>query len=106
MAAAAAGVALLAERTCEPMPRRVPQTNAEDHLAHRPRPGISAAGCPSSGGPTKTGPRKWRRSFPWSFRHTRPWTTRPHQLDGPPDVTSENGTLRDGLDGGGSTSNP
>lgn len=29
-----------------------------------------------------------------------------NQLDDPPDLTSENATLRDGLDGPGSTSNP
>jgi hypothetical protein len=31
---------------------------------------------------------------------------RAHHLDGSPDLSSENGTLRDGMDGRGSTSNP
>jgi hypothetical protein len=97
MAAAAPGSPCSRSRPADQCQGGWPQTNAEDHLAHRPRPGISAAGCPSSGGPTKIGPRKRRRSFPWSFRHTRPCTTRPHQLDGPPDVTSEDCTLRYGM---------
>jgi hypothetical protein len=29
-----------------------------------------------------------------------------HQPNNPPDLTSKDGTLRDGLDGRGSTSNP
>ena len=32
--------------------------------------------------------------------------TGPYALDDPPDLTSENGTLRDGMDGDGSISNP
>src|SRR5215204_7529102 len=45
-------------------------------------------------------------SFPWSFRHTSHGRTGPYQLDGATDLTSEDDTLRDGMDGCGSTSNP
>jgi hypothetical protein len=45
-------------------------------------------------------------SFRWSFRHAPQDTTSPYQLDGQPDLSSENGTLCDGVDGRGSTSNP
>ena len=47
-----------------------------------------------------------RRSFRWSFRQVSLPTTSPYQLDTQPDLTSENGTLQHGMDGGGSTSNP
>jgi hypothetical protein len=33
--------------------------------------------------------------------HTRHCTTRPHQLDGAPDLSSEDGIPRDGVDGRG-----
>ena len=45
------------------------------------------------------------QSFRWSFRHARHRTTRQYQLDGTPDLSSKNGTERDGVDGRGSTSN-
>src|SRR5215212_12275801 len=50
--------------------------------------------------------RRGRRSFPWSFRQAPLGTTEPHQMDGLPNLSSENGTLSDGMDGRGSTSNP
>ena len=46
----------------------------------------------------------------WSFRRSFPQVplrvTGPHYLDGVPDLTSEDGTLRDGVDGCRLTSNP
>jgi hypothetical protein len=56
--------------------------------------------------------RKLRRglaepwSFRWSFRQARHHITGPYLLDGAPDLSSEDGIQRDGVDGGGSTSNP
>jgi len=47
-----------------------------------------------------------RRSFRWSFRHASLFMTSLYQADTPPDLSSENGTLPDGMDGRGSTSNP
>jgi hypothetical protein len=35
----------------------------------------------------------------WSFRHTSHGMTGPYQLDGASDLTSEDDTLRDGMDG-------
>jgi len=46
------------------------------------------------------------RSFRWSFRQAQHRMTGPYRLDYPSDLTSENSTLRDDMDGGGSTSNP
>ena len=62
----------------------------------------AAQGVPT-GGPSNVS-TCW--SFPWSFRQAQHRTTGPHRLDQAPDLTSENGTLRDGMDGRGSTSNP
>jgi hypothetical protein len=43
-----------------------------------------------------------RRSFRWAQHEM----TGPYHLDGLPELTSEDGTLRAGVDGRGSTSNP
>jgi hypothetical protein len=43
----------------------------------------------------------WRRSFRWSFPQARPSATGPHHLDDTPDLSSENGTRRDVMDGRG-----
>jgi hypothetical protein len=48
--------------------------------------------------------RLW--SFRWSFPEAALSATESHHLDSGLDLTSENGTLRDGTDGGGLTSNP
>jgi hypothetical protein len=45
-------------------------------------------------------------SFPWSFRQASHDRTEPHHPDDPPDLTGQDGTLRDAMDGRGSTSNP
>jgi hypothetical protein len=45
------------------------------------------------------------RSFRWSFRQALHGTTGPYQPDGGPDLSSEDGTERYGVDGRGSTSN-
>jgi hypothetical protein len=47
-----------------------------------------------------------RRSFPRSFHLPSLGPTGAHRLDDPPDLTSKDGTTRDGVDGRGSTSNP
>jgi hypothetical protein len=47
-----------------------------------------------------------RRSFRWSFRQAPHHITGLYRLDDAPDLTYEDGTLRDGVDGCGSTSNP
>jgi hypothetical protein len=82
---------------CRPVTRRVPAQHAEldrpSRWNRQARPDINGRrGCP------------W--SFPWSFRHTSHGRTGPYQLDGASDLTSEDDTLRDGMDGCGSTSNP
>ena len=45
-------------------------------------------------------------SFSWSFRHMRQPAMGLYQLDGLPDLTSKDDTMRDDMDGRGSTSNP
>ena len=45
-------------------------------------------------------------SFRWSFRQAQHHMTGPCRLDYPSDLTCEDATLRDGVDGCGSTSNP
>jgi hypothetical protein len=45
----------------------------------------------------------WTRSFPWSFRHALHRVTGPYLLDDPTDLTSKDHTMRDAMDGGGST---
>jgi hypothetical protein len=45
-------------------------------------------------------------SFRWSFRQAGHHMTRAYRLDDAPDLTSQNRTLQDGVDGRGSTSNP
>ena len=45
-------------------------------------------------------------SFSWSFRHMRQTAMGLYQLDGLPDLTSKDDTMRDDMDGRGSTSNP
>ena len=46
------------------------------------------------------------QSFHWSFRQAQHHMAGPYHLDGRPDLNSENGTLRHGVDRRGSTSNP
>jgi hypothetical protein len=46
------------------------------------------------------------RSFRWSFRQAQHHMTGPYRLDDAPDLGSKDGTLGDGMDGCGSTSNP
>jgi hypothetical protein len=50
----------------------------------------------------------WRDawSFHWSFHQAPKRITEPYWLDGTPDLSSEDETLRHGMDGRGSTSNP
>jgi hypothetical protein len=49
-------------------------------------------------------PHYW--SFRWSFRQGKHRLTGPEQLDGVPDLSSEDRTERDVMDGRVSTSNP
>jgi hypothetical protein len=42
----------------------------------------------------------------WSFRHAPQRMTEPYRLDGPPDLSTENSTVRDEMDGREPTSNP
>jgi hypothetical protein len=61
---------------------------------------VQSAGAPTE--PLPGAPRRvdgrGRRSFRWSFPHAIPGTTGRHQADDVPDLSSNNGTQRDGSD--------
>jgi hypothetical protein len=52
----------------------------------------------------RTGPESGTMVILSVIPQARPNATGPHHLDGAPDLTCEDGILRDGLDGCGSTS--